>query len=368
MRVGVQQAGPARGVHQEPHEEQAVVVALLLGALADHPGQRAGALQPLGDQHRAGLLHHVGHHDVVVSAELRGERTLGLGLELVVELLDGPCLHLGDQGTDVETRHQRSETAGHPAELAQVGGHGLGRAGVLHLDGDLAPVGPAPAVHLPDRGGRGGLGVEPDQVVLPVRPQLAGEDLAHRHGGHRRRGVLEPGQVLAVRRRDLVGQGRLEDRHRLAELHRPALEVSQRAEELLGGALLHLAQHGLRRGASDALAQAQRGAAGVPQRQRSELRGARHGLAGKFTHRPPWCPTRGHERSRYTTVGVPGPDLFPSAGRIRVEVRVRDHADGRRPSRWATTSRTAQAAATAGSTRSPTSGTPSARAREVART
>ena len=357
-------------VHQEPDEQQPVVVALLLGALADHPGQRAGALHPLGDQHGAGLLHHVGHHDVVVVAELGGEGPLGLGLELVVELLDRARLHLGDQRADVEPRDERPEAAGDPAELAQVGGQGLGRAGVLHLDGHLAAVDPGAAVHLPDRGGGGGLGVEPDQVVLPVRAQLAGEDLAHGHGGHRGRGVLQPGQLLAVRRRDLVGQRGLEDRHRLAELHRPALEVAQGAEQLLGGALLHLGQHRLGRGAADALAEAQGGAAGVPEGERGELGRARDGLAWELAHAPIVPDQRvvcaDQEQPHSGCLDQSSSSRWAGSGPRRT---VRDHVAGRRPVEVGddVAHRPGDARGPS-STGSVTSGAPSARGRAVART
>ena len=66
------------------------------------------------------------------------------------------------------------------------------------------------------------------------------------HGGRRHRGsgVLELGQLVAVGRRELLGQRRLHDRERLPHLHGAALELAQRLEELLGGALLHVEHHG----------------------------------------------------------------------------------------------------------------------------
>ena len=73
-------------------------------------------------------------------------------------------------------------------------------------------------------------------------------------------------------------------RQRLAELHRPALELAQRAEQLLGGALLHLGHHRLGGCAAESLAHAQSGATGVPERQRRQLGGARHRLAGQVGH------------------------------------------------------------------------------------
>ena len=58
-------------------------------------------------------------------------------------------------------------------------------------------------------------------------PRSRGEHVAHRLRRHRRRGVLQPGELLAVGRRELVGQRRLEHRQRLAELHRAALELAR---------------------------------------------------------------------------------------------------------------------------------------------
>ncbi len=110
--------------------------------------------------------------------------------------------------------------------------------------------------------------------------ELAGQDLVHGDRRHRRRGVLQPGELLAVGRRDLLGQRRLEDRDRLAHLHRPALEVAERAEQLLGGALLHLGEHRVGRGAAEPPAHAQRGAAGEAEGQGGEPRRAGDGLAG----------------------------------------------------------------------------------------
>ena len=43
---------------------------------------------------------------------------LGLGLELVVELVDGAGLHLRDQRLDVDAGHQRPDGPGQPGELA----------------------------------------------------------------------------------------------------------------------------------------------------------------------------------------------------------------------------------------------------------
>ena len=69
-------------------------------------------------------------------------------------------------------------------------------------------------------------------------PNCCGHQPVHGRGRHRRRGVLQLGQRLAVRRRVLVGDRGLVDAQRLAELHRPALERAEHLEQLLGRAAL----------------------------------------------------------------------------------------------------------------------------------
>ena len=98
-------------------------------------------------------------------------------------------------------------------------------------------------------------------------PRSLRDLVAHGLGRHRRRGVLQPGQLLAVGAGDLLGQRGLEHAQRLPELHRAALELAQGPEQLLGGALLDLGQHRLGRGAAQPLAEADRAPAGVPQRR-----------------------------------------------------------------------------------------------------
>ena len=164
-------------------------------------------------------------------------------------------------------------------ELLEVGHQRVAGAGVLHLDRHLAAVVPATLVHLADGRGGGRSAVEPDQPLLPVGAEVAREDVAHRLRRHRRRGVLEPGQLLAVGAGDLLGQRGLEHRQRLAELHRPALELAERAEQLLGGALLDLAHHRSAGFAAEPPAEPDRAPPGVAQRQRREPRRARDCLA-----------------------------------------------------------------------------------------
>jgi hypothetical protein len=87
--------------------------------------------------------------------------------------------------------------------------------------------------------------------VPPVVPEVGGEHPVHRGGRQRRRGLLQPGQRRPVGAGQLGRQRRLEDRQRLAELHRPALELAEHPEDLVGGALLDLLRDDLRRLAPD---------------------------------------------------------------------------------------------------------------------
>src|SRR5687768_4374043 len=126
--------------------------------------------------------------------------------------------------------------------------------------------------------------VEPHQPLLPVVAEVRGELLADRLRRHRRSRVLQRGQVLAVGRGDLLRQRGLQDAQGLAELHRPALELAERAEELLGRALLHVGQHGVGGLAPEAPAQAHGLASGVAQRQRRQACRAGGGLARELGH------------------------------------------------------------------------------------
>ena len=83
---------------------------------------------------------------------------------------------------------QRPDRAGEAGQLTQVGAQCVAGAGVLHLDGDLAPVVPAALVHLPDRRGGGRAAVQPDELLAPVLAQVALERVAD-----------QPGSASAVR-------------------------------------------------------------------------------------------------------------------------------------------------------------------------
>ncbi|CAB4964541.1 unannotated protein [freshwater metagenome] len=212
-----------------------------LGALprGDHLRQWL-ALEPLGDDHVGGRSEHVSNGEVGVALEGRRKGALRLALGQVVEFLDHPLLKFGDERLDIEAGRQVGEEAGEAHRITEVGHEGLSRAGVLDLHGDLAAVAPHRPVHLADGGRRGGRVVEVGKALAPVLAELVGQHSVHGGGGQRRRGVLQFGEGGAVGAGHLLGQGSLEDTHRLAHLHGPTLELAQHLEQLLGGASLNL--------------------------------------------------------------------------------------------------------------------------------
>jgi hypothetical protein len=264
VRVGVQHARPLGTGEVQQGQQHAGLVPLVSRAGGDDLRQR-GAVEPFRDDHLGRAGHHPGDGDVGVARVRGGELPLRVGLEPVVELLDHPCLELGDQRLDVHAREEGGEQAGEAGQLVEVGHQRGRRAGVLDLHRDVAAVPPGRAVHLADAGRGRRLVVEVLEAGPPGAPELLGQHRVDGAHSHRRRLLLQLDQRLAIGRGDLLGHGRLEHRQRLAELHRPALELPQHREQLLGGALLQLRGDGVGGAAGEPLAQAQRGASGGPQ-------------------------------------------------------------------------------------------------------
>ena len=88
-------------------------------------------------------------------------------------------------------------------------------------------------MHLADAGGRGRVVVEVQELVAPVSPNRA-----QGPGAPSRAAAAEPPlgawSAQPGRRGHVLGQRGLEDRQRLAELHRAALELAEHLEQLLG--------------------------------------------------------------------------------------------------------------------------------------
>jgi hypothetical protein len=135
-----------------------------------------------------------------------------------------------------------------------------------------------------DRRHRGGSVVERGELRSPVWPEVSREHPVHAAGRQRRRGFLQPGQGGTVRLGEFGRERCLEDRQRLAELHRAALELPKDPEHLVGGALLDLPGDKLRGPAADALPEAERGPAREPERQPGQLHGPVDSVAGNVIH------------------------------------------------------------------------------------
>ena len=163
----------------------------------------------------------------------------------------------------------------------------------------LLAVNTDPLVHLTDRGRRSRDVVELDELGAgPAGAELAGEDLVHPVGAHRRPGLLELGERGPVRPGQLLGHRGLHDRQGLTELHRAALELPENGEQLFGRAGLQLGGDGLGRSPTHPLAHAHGDPAGVPQGQADELGGAGDGAPRDVGH--PAILTRAHPQSART--------------------------------------------------------------------
>ena len=114
--------------------------------------------------------------------------------------------------------------------------HGTRHAGVLDLDGHLAPViGEPGAVDLADRRRRDGLLVEALEDLVDRVFEVLLDHAAHLLEGHRRGRVTELGELALELLAVLLGhQADVEERHHLAELHGGALHRPQHGHDLLG--------------------------------------------------------------------------------------------------------------------------------------
>ena len=142
---------------------------------------------------------------------------------------------------------KRRDPAAEPGELAQVGHQRLAGAGVLHLDCHVAPSCHRPLCTCPIRRGGRPAAIETSWSCQSA-PRLVAIWSRTVWSASAARSPAA-GQLFAIRRGERLGQRGLEHAQGLAELHRPALELAERAEELLGRPLLDLAQH-VRRGAA----------------------------------------------------------------------------------------------------------------------
>ena len=249
-------------------------------------GQR-DTVDPFADEHVVADADHARDADVRVAGVGGGESLLGGSFQPVIEFLSHPLPQFGEQRLDVQARHERAEKPREAAQLVDIADQRPGRARVLDLDGNLAPVVPDGSVHLADGGCGRRLVVELGEAGPPLLAHVPREYLVNCPGRQRRRGILQPGQGGPVRFDDLRGQRGLEYGQRLPELHRAALELAKDTEDLICCSPLDFLVHQLSWPAAQALAGSQRGPACVPDRQPSQPGRAGDSMAGQIAHEPP---------------------------------------------------------------------------------
>ena len=122
-------------------------------------------------------------------------------------------------------------------------------------------------MHLADTGCGRRRVVEIGEPIAPAAPELFGQHAVHAGRLHRRRSVLQLRQRLTVRRGHVLRQRGFENRQRLAELHRAALELPEYGEQLLSRALLKVGVDLLGRTPAEPLSQPYGRPAGDAERQ-----------------------------------------------------------------------------------------------------
>ena len=211
-------------------EAAALLVRQLLDLLEVEP------LDQLGDQHPAARepRDHVRHVDEGVVAVGAREAALVLRLVLVVELLHHPLAQLLGDRLGVEAGGEGLGEADDRAGVAQVGVERLGDPRVLDLHRDLAAVEQLGAVDLADRGGGERLVLElGEELGERLAVVLLLEHLLDLLPGHRRRVGAQLRQLLLVDLAVLVGEELgVDEGGELAELHRRALHLAERADHL----------------------------------------------------------------------------------------------------------------------------------------
>ena len=231
VRVAVERMCLVQAPEHEPVDRFRGQVALLLG-----PAGQLGEAGPVGQLAR----HHQPARQLVddprdvdrrVTVVVGGQQPLVGRLPAVVELLQHAVPQLVDERVDVLAGRGDAEQPAQQGDVVEVGRHGLGDAGILHLHRDRAAVVGDRPVHLPDR--RGG-----DRFRVPARErpfrgqaQLGFHHARRERRAHRGNAVLQPGQGAAGG----GGQAVVHVAGHLADFHQDALHRPEGAGDVLGG-------------------------------------------------------------------------------------------------------------------------------------
>ena len=203
-----------------------------------------------------------------------GEGAEARGLAHVVELLAEARAHDVEHRLRVEA--PAAEDADERPEERRVGEIALHRArdaGVLHLDGDLAPVVEAGAVHLADGGAGEGRVVPLGEERVDGRVELLLDERADGRGRRARRLGAQRLERRLERRGVLLGYQPVDVARHLADLRREATQVAQHLGRVLG------------RGAASAVDQHARAGAHAHGGETGEAAQARLGKPAFFGHR-----------------------------------------------------------------------------------
>ncbi|UUY05175.1 hypothetical protein LRS13_06510 [Svornostia abyssi] len=204
VRVAVEQSVAERAVEVEAHEDLACAVSLLLRERCPRVSE-ALAFNVFGDQHAlpAQVFDHGRHdHKRMVMVNAGHLRVVGR-LQLVVEFLADALPDLVGDRSRVDAGRDRAEELQAELEVAQVGVHRFGDAGVLDLDRNVATVAQATSVHLPDRGRGHRRFVDVGEDVADLAAEVGFDDLGDRAKGDRLGVVLERRQRRLELRPDL---------------------------------------------------------------------------------------------------------------------------------------------------------------------
>ena len=211
MRVGVQQPGAARGGEVQQRQQRAGTGrARSLRARRDDPGQR-GAVHPLGDHHLRRAGDDAGHGDVGVAGVTRRANarwaSASSGSRAPRRIRSR---NSAEQRLDLQAGDERLNSRAQPLQLVEVGDAAPAPApGYCTLTATSRPSCPAAAVYLADAGGgaAGSSSNSAKRCRQPV-PNCSSSTRCTVLVRHRRRGVLQLGQRLPVRRGRLLGQSR----------------------------------------------------------------------------------------------------------------------------------------------------------------
>jgi len=219
-----------------------------------------------------------GDHEPGVPGDGLGHPRLRLALEGVVDLFGDPGGQFAGQRHHVQAAGEGGDRRRQALDLAQIALQGGVGTRVLHLDRHRLPGSrQGRAVDLTDGRRCGRPQFDAGEVRAPLRPEFGAQHRLEPGGRHRWRPVLQAGQLLPVGGGQILRQHRLEHAQRLAELHRPALELAEDGEQLVCGGLAQRGVHILRGGAENPPAQTHRGPASRTEGQAEQSRAATQG-------------------------------------------------------------------------------------------